>query len=214
MQVCQKSNNTMGWAAISWESGEQHAYLPQLVFVGNLEWFPFHHQHVTMTITSDIVASDSHTDSPQRAVLGSQMHFPPCYSFLQTLQEGKGVACHSFPFSEGAATHARSLVKAQPGEKSGAPGIMPRRRRGCSPTMEDSRPKRPRTLHSRKKADPEAGFSSKRCIAWFHEYTGMVNNTVILCGIWVEHSICGKGAFGSHMRLEQWWDATLAIAVM
>jgi DCN1-like protein 4/5 len=55
---------------------------------------------------------------------------------------------------------------------------MPRRRR-VSSAEEDVKPKRSRSsTNSKKKYDADNGFSSKRCIAWFHEYAGVDEDTV------------------------------------
>ncbi|OWF37257.1 DCN1-like protein 5 [Mizuhopecten yessoensis] len=53
---------------------------------------------------------------------------------------------------------------------------MPIRRKRSSPTMEDSRTKKARVASWARKdgrsCDTDSAFSSKRCVAWFHEYTG------------------------------------------
>ncbi|CAH1776609.1 unnamed protein product [Owenia fusiformis] len=49
---------------------------------------------------------------------------------------------------------------------------MPPRRKRRSPALEDQKTKRPRTSTKRgSKADTDTSFSSKRCIAWYHEYS-------------------------------------------
>ncbi|KAK2170512.1 hypothetical protein LSH36_2g00015 [Paralvinella palmiformis] len=59
------------------------------------------------------------------------------------------------------------------------PITMPRRKR-ISVTQEESKTKRPKTSASNRKrsADTEAIFSSKRCVAWFHEYTGLDEDVI------------------------------------
>ncbi|KAH3831150.1 hypothetical protein DPMN_104412 [Dreissena polymorpha] len=56
---------------------------------------------------------------------------------------------------------------------------MPIRRKRSSPTMEESRSKRPK--YSQARRCPSSGselFNGKQCIAWFHEYTGPDEDTL------------------------------------
>ncbi|XP_052795758.1 DCN1-like protein 5 [Mya arenaria] len=56
---------------------------------------------------------------------------------------------------------------------------MPMRRKRSSPTMEESKSKRPKYSQSKRGVSNSAdGFSVKLCIAWFHEYTGPDEDTL------------------------------------
>ncbi|KAK3100455.1 hypothetical protein FSP39_020327 [Pinctada imbricata] len=56
---------------------------------------------------------------------------------------------------------------------------MPIRRKRSSPTSEDTRSKKARVGNwSRQRSEDDQAFSNKRCVAWFHEYTGPDDDTL------------------------------------